>query len=162
MSKIIATDNFKTKNWSIQYEDLSSHYADLQIGFTEDAPIVEFTNLQFGFTLTSNGEIVDEQSYPPKNVKYIRSDQKYLINHRLKFKPDTYYSLFLWAENASIRIEHTELFKTPKPPQPYPSWSWDGETWNSPVPYPDDTENYYEWNEDEQEWQLLEEVQNGI
>jgi hypothetical protein len=30
-------------------------------------------------------------------------------------------------------------------------WRCDGETWNPPVPYPDD-EHYYEWNEDEQDW----------
>lgn len=42
MSKIVAVDNFKTQNWSVEYEELSSHYADLQIGFTEEAPIVHF------------------------------------------------------------------------------------------------------------------------
>lgn len=39
------------------------------------------------------------------------------------------------------------------PPHPYPSWIWDGETWNSPVPYPDDNDEIYHWNEEEQEWE---------
>jgi hypothetical protein len=151
MSKITAIDDLKTKNWKVTFDQLSPYYADLQIGFTEDKPIVEFTDLKFGFTLSSDNETIDSKDYPPKNVRYIRSDQKYLITHRLKFTPDTEYQLFLWAENAKTYIEHTETFTTPIPTQPYPSWTWDGENWNAPVEYPDDGGNY-EWSEDEQTW----------
>lgn len=42
-----------------------------------------------------------------------------------------------------------------RPPAPYASWSWDGEKWISPVPYPDD-ENFYEWNEDTESWDQVE------
>lgn len=152
MSKIIAVDNFKKQNWDVSYENLSPYYADLQIGFTEEAPIVHFNNLKFGFKLASNDQVIDEQTYPPKGVKYIRSDQKYIISHRLKFKPETEYELFLWAENASVQIEKVETFTTPKPQQPYDSWIWDGEKWQPPVPYPDDG-LFYVWNEDEETWQ---------
>ena len=43
------------------------------------------------------------------------------------------------------------------PPQPYPSWTLNEETclWNSPVPYPDDGQ-IYNWNEETQTWNLLE------
>ena len=39
------------------------------------------------------------------------------------------------------------------PPKPYASWTLNEETclWESPVPYPDDGEQYT-WNEDTQEW----------
>jgi hypothetical protein len=39
------------------------------------------------------------------------------------------------------------------PPKPYASWTLNEETclWESPVPYPDDGEQYI-WNEDTQEW----------
>jgi hypothetical protein len=151
MSKIIAIDNIKTENWKVTLDDLSPYYADLQIGFTEQKPIVEFTNLRFGFSLSSDNEVLDNKEYPPANVRYVRTDQKYLITHRLKFKPETEYQLFLWAENSNIRIEHTETFTTPIPKQPYDSWTWNGEKWNAPVPYPDDAGDY-EWNEDDQTW----------
>lgn len=39
--------------------------------------------------------------------------------------------------------------------QPYPSWTISEETnwvWTPPVPYPDDDENIYNWNEDTQSW----------
>ena len=43
------------------------------------------------------------------------------------------------------------------PPSPYPSWVLDGESclWESPVPYPDDGNDYF-WDEDNQAWVLLE------
>ena len=40
MSKIIATDHFETQNWEVTFEDLAPTYADLFIGFTDDAPVV--------------------------------------------------------------------------------------------------------------------------
>ena len=39
MSKIIATDHFETQNWEVTFEDLATNYADLFIGFTDDAPV---------------------------------------------------------------------------------------------------------------------------
>lgn len=38
-----------------------------------------------------------------------------------------------------------------RPPQPYPSWSWDGTGWQPPIPMPDD-DGFYSWDENAQEW----------
>lgn len=38
-----------------------------------------------------------------------------------------------------------------RPPQPYPSWSWDGTAWQPPVPYPNDGQ-FYTWDENNQAW----------
>lgn len=74
-----------------------------------------------------------------------------------------------WAQtsyNASFRynyagIEFTfDTFAAPNgafiPPQPFPSWSLDTQTYNwvPPVPYPIDSEMYY-WNEASQSWTLV-------
>ena len=41
-------------------------------------------------------------------------------------------------------------------PQPYPSWSLnENYVWESPIPYPEDG-NIYSWNEDDQEWKIIE------
>ena len=44
------------------------------------------------------------------------------------------------------------------PPQPYPSWLLDENTyfWNAPIPMPkmDPDEEIYNWNEDELKWEL--------
>lgn len=44
------------------------------------------------------------------------------------------------------------------PPKPYPSWLFDGSSWNwqAPVAYPDDSK-FYVWNEDLLSWKLVEE-----
>lgn len=41
--------------------------------------------------------------------------------------------------------------------QPYPSWTLNEDTclWECPVAYPND-DNMYQWNEDNQEWELIE------
>tara|TARA_R100001530_G_scaffold112865_1_gene79872 strand:+ start:161 stop:520 length:360 start_codon:yes stop_codon:yes gene_type:complete len=43
-------------------------------------------------------------------------------------------------------------------PKPYDSWLLDEQTctWEAPVPYPND-DNTYEWNEETQTWDLVEE-----
>ena len=43
--------------------------------------------------------------------------------------------------------------------QPYPSWTLNESNWKweAPVPYPDDEENTYIWNESNQEWELFNE-----
>ncbi len=41
-------------------------------------------------------------------------------------------------------------------PQPFPSWSLnENYVWESPIPYPEDG-NIYSWNEDDQEWKIIE------
>ena len=42
------------------------------------------------------------------------------------------------------------------PPKPFASWTLDANTclWNAPVPYPSDG-NIYEWNEEDQQWDLI-------
>ena len=43
-------------------------------------------------------------------------------------------------------------------PQPYPSWIREGSFWNPPIPFPEDTENRYSWNEENQSWDLIDET----
>ena len=41
-----------------------------------------------------------------------------------------------------------------RPPQPYPSWSWDGTGWQPPTPMPEDG-GFYSWDEDSQAWVIV-------
>jgi hypothetical protein len=45
---------------------------------------------------------------------------------------------WLWDESNGYR-----------PPKPFPSWVWNGVTWEAPVPQP---EGNYTWNEETQTW----------
>lgn len=42
-----------------------------------------------------------------------------------------------------------------RPPQPYPSWTWENDAWTPPVPLPED-ENVYSWSEDKLDWVFTE------
>jgi len=113
MSKIIAKDHLKTQNWEVTFEDLAPNYADLFIGFTDDAPIIEFTDLKFKYELKQDGNIKQYGVFPPPNTKYVRTDQDYLVVERLKLDMETDYELYLWAENNKTSIEKTVTFTTP-------------------------------------------------
>jgi hypothetical protein len=44
-------------------------------------------------------------------------------------------------------------------PQPYPSWTLNEDyKWEAPIPYPEDgsPEKIYQWNEENQEWKVIE------
>ena len=153
MSKIIATDHFETSNWEVSFEDLAPNYADLFIGFTDDAPVVEFKNLKFKYELKQDGNIKKYGVFPPAGVRYVRSDQPYLVVERLNLILETEYELYLWAENGGKSFETTVSFTTPRPAQPYPSWVWNTETlrWDAPVPMPTDGK-MYQWDEATTSW----------
>lgn len=153
MSEIIATDHFETQNWEVTFKNLAHNRANLFIGFTDRSPIIEFKNLKFKYELRQGNVVKQSGVFPPPGVKYIRTDQSYIAVEQLNFEMETKYELYLWAENDGKSFETTVAFTTPRPVQPYPSWIWDSESWNPPVPYPEnDTDNFYTWDEDTQTW----------
>jgi len=153
MSKIYATDHFETQNWEVTFEDLAPNYADLFIGFTDEAPVVEFKDLKFKYELRQGDNIKQHGVYPPPGVYYERTDQEYLVAKRLKLEAEEEYTLYLWAKNGKVSFEKTVNFTTPRPVQPYYSWAWVKKTkqWVPPVPYPDDSK-LYKWDENNQTW----------
>ena len=153
MGKLYATDNFKTGNWSLDTSEIGPATNDLFITFTEEAPVITFKDLKFGYELKQNGNIKQYGAFPPPGVKYVRTDQPYIVVERLNLVLETDYELYLWAENGGESFETTVNFTTPRPAQPYDSWVWNTETlrWEAPVPYPDD-DKFYEWDEETQSW----------
>jgi len=114
MSKIIAKNHLKKQNWEVAFYDLDPTSADLYIGFTEDAPVIEFRNLRFKYELRQEGNIKQYGMFPPPNIRYIRTDQEFLEVEHLTLEPETDYSLSLWAENNKKSFETTVEFTTPK------------------------------------------------
>ena len=153
MGKLYATDNFKTGNWSLNASEIGSGSNDLFITFTEEAPVITFKDLKFGYELKQDGNIKQYGVYPPAGVRYKRSDQEYLEVVRLNTKTDESYTLFLWAENDGQRFEKEFDFETPRPAQPYDSWTWNStdKVWEAPEPYPND-DNDYTWDEETLSW----------
>ena len=159
MSKIFAKDHLQTQNWEVTFDNLAPTLADLYIGFTDEAPVIEFRDLKFKYELKQNGNIKQYGVFPPPNTRYVRTDQEFLAIERLNLEMETDYELYLWAENNKESFETTVPFTTPRPAQPYPSWTWnaDAQVWEPPVAYPDDGQ-MYTWDEDTSSWvEVLEE-----
>lgn len=146
---ILAKLNLADGQWTTNVQP-ESPSPDVEIGFHHNGSRAEFDNLAFGFTVTVDGDEKYVASYPPAGAKYISSDQRYISNDRVTLLYDDEATLSIWAENAGQRYEHSVDFVVPRPEQPYPSWVWNGEWWDPPVPYPD--EGFYVWDEEAQEW----------
>jgi len=153
MGKLYATDNFRTGNWSLDISEIGPTSNDLFITFTEEAPVITFKDLKFGYELKQDDKIKQYGVYPPAGVRYNRSNQKYLISVRLELETEELYSLFLWAENGGQRFEKEFNFETPRHAQQYSSWTWNPNTklWQAPEPKPDDGKNYI-WDEETLSW----------
>ena len=52
---------------------------------------------------------------------------------------------------AGVGYEYLEDEQDFRTVQPYPSWTWANEVWNSPTPYPTDG-GMYRWNETDLDW----------
>lgn len=151
MSKINARANLQNTEWEITFENIQSIYADLIIGFQNDVCDIHFKDIKFKYELKQDSNIRQYGIFPLPGCKYVCSNQEHLISERLNLQPETEYEIYLWMENDRKSFDKSVIFTTPRPQQPYSSWSWDGENWNSPISYPDDG-GYYTWNEEIQNW----------
>lgn len=92
-------------------------YTDLYLGLTGDETVV-YDGLSFGFQWNeTSGE------WPPQGARYVQSDQKWLVAHRIFHHPGADVSLVVWAENGGDRVESSWVFAAPAPitrPEPGP------------------------------------------
>lgn len=151
MGKAIIINNLENQSWDVTYQEVAPTYVDISFKFIDPIPGAKFKNLKFKYELKQGDNIKQYGVYPPAGVRYLQSDQQSLVSERLTLQPDTTYDLYLWSENDNIQSETTSTFSSPRPPQPYPSWTWEDKKWNPPTPLPD-TENLYNWNEETLSW----------
>ena len=151
MSQIRVSVDFSTGQWSSTILNLAPNYADLTAVLGESVSFFQFQNFAFGYELRQGENIKQYGVFPPPGVRFVSSDQQDLWTERLALTPGESYELWVWAENAGNKTEHTIPLEAPMPIQPYPSWTWDGLMWQPPIPYPTDG-GAYQWDEDGQQW----------
>lgn len=153
MSKINVIYSLKTQEFSFEYVDLAPNYCDISAGIAKHQSTIEFDGFAFGYMLLRDGKVVAAKTWPEPGVKYIQTDQDDMGGDRVFWAPDEKLTLTLWFENFGRRLEGSDTFTVPRPPKPYPSWSWNAEKlqWQAPVPYPEDG-GFYVWDEEKQEW----------
>ena len=106
--------------------------------------------LAYGFTVKVGTKNTETYEWPPSNIVVRELSPNRLFHHRVDAKPDAKVTLKVWAKESGRKVEGEFKFTMPRPPQPYPSWTWD-DGWHPPVPYPDDDLPYV-WDETEQAW----------
>ena len=112
---------------------------------------VGFDGLSFGVAITRNGGAPETHAFPPPGVEYRSTDQNLLTTVPVRWQPDDEVTLDVWITNAGITRTAQHSLTVPRPPQPYPSWAWDGAKWIAPVPYPEG-DGWYDWDEAAQGW----------
>ena len=133
-------------------------------GQPDDVFAVRFSNggaeriypngLAFGWD-SSTGE---SSEWPGRNAVVREISTNRTFEYRLSAMPDDVVTLSLWAENDGHRVFGETTFTIPRPPQPYPSWTWDN-GWNPPVAYPKDGKRY-NWDEATTSWVEVTDVDN--
>jgi len=75
------------------------------------------------------------------------------------FWVQTSYNNNIRKNYAGIGYRYDEELDTFIPPKPFSSWILDEDTcnWESPTPYPGDEDNQYMWDEEVQDWVILDE-----
>ena len=123
-----------------------AHFAKVQNGIVTQVIVAEPEFFQT-FVDTSPGEWI-QTSYNTRGGVHYKPDTN---------EPSDDQSKALRKNYAGTGFTYDKTKDAFIPPQPYPSWTLNEETclWNSPVPYPDDGQ-IYNWNEETQTWNLLE------
>jgi hypothetical protein len=156
MSILIQLDLSKGE-WFVKTEEPEPFYPSVEIGFTADSLPVVFDELSFGFSAKVNQKTPKKYSYPQNDIKYISTDQDYMVSESVEANPDDLIIVSVWAENGGTQYKSSFDFIVPKPESPYPSWVWSESyvSWMAPVDYPrapSPTGNGYMWDEETISW----------
>jgi hypothetical protein len=109
------------------------------IVISNDVATTEQAGIDFINNLYGTNDIWKQTSYNTKGGQHILGGTPFRKNYAQKG--------FTYDETRDAFI----------PPKPYPSWSLNENTcfWEAPILKPDN-DNIYQWNETEQQWDLIE------
>lgn len=111
-----------------------------------------FDNLKFDISI-SNTEYNKTESFPPPGIKYEATQGGTFQRAYFEIKRGIDYKLEISLQNAGKFLKDSMMFKADIPESINAGWIWDGNQWQSPIPYPTDGKLYI-WNNDEKNWVL--------
>ena len=125
--------------------------ADLRAVLNRHGQKVNLKGVEMHISVTADGETAFDMHLPPPGVRYKQTDQDVLATGRVRWRPDQHIEVQAWCKtNSGHEVTAQATFTAPRPAQPYPSWTWQGERWTAPVDAPDDGE--WQWDEDAGAW----------
>ena len=103
-------------NHSLLGNELELAGAWLQIAFRDNDKLpVNFDNLQYGYTISYKGDVIQTMKWPvTEDLKYISTDQDFdqIIRCEI-FTPGKKHELYCWAKNGNDMIEITYTINAP-------------------------------------------------
>jgi len=144
MSHIFCLVNFTNSTVSFDTEHLAHHGTAFQIGIEDRQSFVDLR-----FEITINEEMKHK---PDGSYRYGKSDQEFVDYIYFDLLPNTEYTANFLIRDGEDQVIDSLTFTTPKPPQPYPSWTWENYDWIPPIAYPQDDSIMYIWDEENQQW----------
>ena len=168
MSRIVVKFDGQRKPVIVE-EDTGPYGADVYFVFGLDeingGIKVEIPDIHFGVRLIKDAKVIKEHLFPSPGVKYVSSDQKYLECVRLAWTPNESYTIqILVKEFDGPEWTESNIFTTPTPLKPYPSWAWNdtAKAWDSPKPPPIGEVSSYGWDEANLSWDKIDETETAI
>lgn len=141
-----------TGQLSIDHTEINHWGADLRAMLTRNGQTVNLNGVKMSLTISADGVEIFNLHLPPSGVKYKQTDQDILATGRVMWEPDQTISVSAWCQTTSGQeLTATAEFVAPRPESPFPSWVWNGNEWEAPLPYPDDGAEYV-WDESLGEW----------
>ena len=125
--------------------------ADLRAMLNRHGQTVNLRGVEMSLTISADGSEIYAMQLPPAGVKYRKTDQDILATGRVRWKPDQHIEAQAWCKtNSGHEVTAQAAFTAPRPAQPYPSWTWQGDRWAAPVDAPE--EGDWQWDEDAGAW----------
>lgn len=153
--------DIKKNTWELLEDSSGNSFFSLDIYFcfrdNGNLPVI-FKDLSFGLYMRDGRGFNYIKEFPEGQSPYISTDQDYLkVCNIHSLIPENTYVLDLWAKNDGKLFEKSFDVTLSKPPQPWPSWTYNEELylWEPPTPLPQDG-NFYDWDEKSLSWLPIE------
>lgn len=138
------------EGWSL----VENESLEFEIRFTNgNSQRFSLNNFSFGWSWSDekNKETIE---WPPSNIIIRELSNNRVFSYSPAWVSDAQVTFKVWASNGGVTHTSEISFVVPRPPQPFPSWVWDGTDWQPPVPYPDG-DGWYEWDEEALDWVVI-------
>lgn len=149
MNGIKAIYNFTNNQWSIETTNLRPDNNSIEFVFISEEEYSDLSNYQFGFILESNNEFIKSSKFPAEGVKLLQVSRNPFYVDQVSLTIDQEYKFRVYIMGPGETSESQITFTGPKPPQPFPSWTWADNQWNAPKIKPPGP---YFWDEEKQNW----------
>jgi hypothetical protein len=140
-----------TNKISIDTSDAQPAQANIQALLDRHGNVINLRGFEMLITVLADGDSIFNLHLPPHGVRYQNTDQDLLAHGQAQWFPDQKITVRAWCKtNDGHEAEANATFIVPRPPQPFPSWTWQEGGWTAPKKRP--AKGNYGWDEEKLKW----------